>query len=95
MSGTNGRHEMALPLAPEHRHRGGNAVQHAPRVDVDHGRPAVDVAVGQRAQLADPGIAHQHVEPAEPVDRRMRQPLEFRPATDVDHNHHHFGAVGA
>ena len=61
--------EMAAALPPEHRHRRGDAVQHAAQVDVDHRRPAVDVAVRDGPDLADSGVAHQHVEPAELVDR--------------------------
>jgi hypothetical protein len=56
---------VALPLRAEHRQRGGDAVQHAAQVDVDHRRPAGHVEVGHGADLADAGVAHEHVEPPE------------------------------
>jgi hypothetical protein len=40
-------------------------VQDASQVDVDHRRPAVDVDIGSRPDLADAGVADEHVETAE------------------------------
>ena len=64
-------------------------------LDVDHRRPAVDVTVGQRTERADAGIAHQHVEPPEPVDRILHQLIQVRSAGHVDPGRHHFGTVAA
>ena len=64
-------HQVALALQPEHRERGGDAVEHAPEVNVDHRLPAVDVQVGYGPDLADSCVADQHVEPAELRDRRV------------------------
>src|SRR6202042_1545487 len=76
-------HEVSLALPAEHRERGRDAVEHAPEVDVDHRRPAVDVEVGHRPDLADAGVADQHVEPAELLNGRVYQALEVRAAGDV------------
>jgi len=72
-----------VTLPPEHRQRGGDAVEHAPEVDVDHRLPAVDVEVGHGPDLADAGVADQRVEPAELRDRRVDQALEILAPGDV------------
>jgi hypothetical protein len=76
-------HQVALALPAEHRERGRDAVEHAPEVDVDHRRPAADVEVGDRPDLADAGVADQHVKPAELLDGRVYQAVEVRLAGDV------------
>jgi hypothetical protein len=53
------------------------------RFHVDH-RRAVDVAVRDGADLADTGVAHQHVEPAELVDGTPDQALQVLLTGDVD-----------
>src|SRR6185437_2683687 len=76
-------HHVAAALPPEDRQRGGDAVEHAPEVDVDHRLPAVDVEVGDGPDLADAGVADQYVEPAELLDRRVGQALEVLAPGDV------------
>jgi cobyrinic acid a,c-diamide synthase len=76
-------HEVSMALPAKHRERGRDAVEHTPEVDVDHRRPAVDVEVGHRPDLADAGVADQHVEPAELLDGPAYQALEVRAAGDV------------
>ena len=54
--GRHRRHEVAVPLTPEHRCGRRDSVQDAAHVDVDHRRPSRDVAVGQRSDLADAAL---------------------------------------
>ena len=89
------RDEVAAALAPEHRHRGGDPVQHSAQVDVDHRRPTVDVAVGDGADRADPRVGDQHVEPAELVDGGSDQPSRSSRRRDVGGPGDHRSAVGA
>jgi hypothetical protein len=51
-------------------------VQHATQVDVDHRRPAVDVEIGCRPDLADAGIADEYVKAAELLHGGVNQPLD-------------------
>jgi hypothetical protein len=74
---------VSRALAPEGGHRRGDAVQHAAQVDVDHRGPGVDVAVGQRADLADAGVADQDVDAAELRDRARHQLVQVGAARDV------------
>lgn len=74
---------MTAALFVEDRQRRGYPVEDAAEVDVDHRRPAVDVQVGNRADLADAGVVHEHVEPPEFVQRRGDQSFEVLAAGDV------------
>ena len=65
------------------------------QVHVDHRRPAVHIAVGQRSERADAGVAHQDVESAEPVDGSPHQPVEVFAMGDVDLKRNHVGTVHA
>ncbi len=87
--------EVATALAPEHRHRSGDTVQHSAQVHVDHRIPTRHVAVGERTDRADARVGHQHVEPAEVLDRGVHQRDEIPGAADVDGGGAHFGAVAA
>ena len=52
-------------------------------VDVDHRRPAVDVEARDRPDLADAGVADEHVEAAELLDRECDEALEVLALGDV------------
>ena len=69
--------------------------KHAAEVDVDHRRPAVDVAVGHRPDLADSGVADQHVEPPELSTAAPTSRSRSSRRRDVDVSGHHFGTAGA
>jgi hypothetical protein len=58
-------------------------VQHPAQVDVDHRRPPVSVKIGHGSDLADAGVAHQHVEPAELLDRQSDESVEVLASSDV------------
>jgi hypothetical protein len=78
---------VAAALLAEHRECRRDAVQDTTHVHVDHRRPAVDVEAGDRADLADTGVAHQHIEPAELADRPRDQPFQIGPSGDVGAAH--------
>jgi len=73
---------VALPL--EHRQRRGDAVKDAAQVHIDHRRPAVDVEVGHRADLADAGIAEKDVQAAEFVHGSRDELFDLVVLRDVD-----------
>ncbi|GAA4834962.1 hypothetical protein GCM10025787_13390 [Saccharopolyspora rosea] len=58
-------------------------MEHPAEVDVDHRRPPVDVEVGHRPGLADPRVAHQHIEPTELVQRPTGESFEVLPVGDI------------
>jgi hypothetical protein len=74
-------------LAPEDRQGGGDAVQDAAQVDVDHGVPVVDVEVGEGCDPGGSGVAHQDVEASEPIHRQAHQSLDVGALRDVDFQH--------
>ena len=70
-------------MPPEDRQRGGDAVEHATEVDVNHRRPAGHVEVSHETDLADAGVADQHVESAELRDCPVHQTPQILGPGDV------------
>ena len=66
-------------LLAEDRQEAVDAVDHAPEVDVDHPVPVVERLVGDQVEGGHPGVVAQHVHPAEPVQRRGREPVDIAP----------------
>lgn len=64
---------MAAALGPEDGQCGADAVQDALDVDVDHVVPLRGAQIVQGRDGAHPGIADEHVEPAEPLAREPDQ----------------------
>ena len=58
-------------------------MKHPAQIHFDHRRPAVDVEISDRPDLADPGVAHQYVEPSELVDGAGNELVEVGAAGDV------------
>lgn len=65
-------------LPAEDRQCGGDTVQDAAQIDVDHVVPCVDVQVLQWGDRPDAGVVDQHVEAPESGDRRVDQADEVR-----------------
>jgi len=70
-------------LAAEDGQRGGDPVQDAFEVDVDHRLPVRDAQVLERGDRADAGVADKDVEPAEALARQRDEPGEVLPPADV------------
>ena len=58
---------MPEPLLSEDRQRGGDAVQNALEIDVDHLFPILDTELVEQRNGPDAGIADENVELAEPL----------------------------
>src|SRR6202012_3402755 len=67
----------------EDRQGGGDAVQHALDVGVDEVLPGFDRELVERPGGADPGVGHQHVQPAEPHRRQLDQGSQVLAAADI------------
>ena len=62
---------MPEALLAEDSQRGGDAVQNAFDVDVDHLVPISDAQIVERRHGHDAGIAEKNVEPAKPLARQL------------------------
>jgi hypothetical protein len=69
--------DVAAFLSRGKRQCGGDAVERALDVDVDHRVPLVGVDLGHRADRHDAGIVDQHVEPAEIADDGIDNRLDL------------------
>ena len=65
------------------RQRGGDAVEHALDVDVDHSVPVLDLAALERRVRHQPGIVDDHVDPAVQPHRAVDQALDLLALGDV------------
>src|ERR1700722_1477093 len=68
---------MPTALSPEHRQGGGNAVEDAPQIDVDHRVPILDAQRVEARDGGDPSIVDDLVEPPEAFDRARHEGFEI------------------
>ncbi len=76
-------HHVARALRLHRRQHGGDAVQHAADVDVDHAVPFVHPQRGHRGQRHHAGIVDDHVDASETFERMGGEGLDVRAARHV------------
>jgi hypothetical protein len=76
---------MASSLTREHGQRGGDTVERATQIDVDHGVPILDAQRIEARYWTDSGIVDDGVKLAAPVDRQCDKRFEIAPVTNVSH----------
>jgi hypothetical protein len=75
---------VAALLPCEHRERGGDAVEHALDVDVDHAVPLIDERLVDRREGHQPGVVHEHVHAPELRGRGLNERIDLGALGYVD-----------
>ena len=84
---------MPAFLRLHRRQHGGNAVEHAFDIDVDHLVPLVHFQRGQRRHRHDTGVVYQHIDAAESLQGGLRQLFHVFTTGDVAGHGHGLAAV--
>ena len=77
-------------LPREDRQRGGNAIERAAQVDVDHRVPVIDAQRIEARDRADAGVVDDNVEPAAMFERERDERFEIGAHTDIGAPVRHF-----
>ena len=72
------------PASLHRRHHGPDAEEHTGEVDVEDAMPLRELVVLDGADVEDPGVVHQHVDPAELGDGGRHRRVPVLGAGDVE-----------
>jgi hypothetical protein len=75
---------MAAALLSEHWKCGGDTMEYAPDVDVDHSIPFIDLQFIEGRQWHQTGVADQYIESTEAILSRLDKRFQVSPLRDVD-----------